>query len=255
MHEFVRIALAGLALSIANAPCTAASSDAAQGRLRKLRESDYFAGSAERELAKAVASGDTERAALLVKQGVDVNVLGRDDMRMLFWALIKDSVKGFEFLLRNGATPNAATKVGSERATPLIELAALYEKTDFLQLLLKFGCDPNTSVNYGNRTVIYQAIINERYDGVRLLIEAGADLAHQDSAGDTPVMTAAAADQYRIVYLCLAKGANPEIQNRFGYDLVARMQKYGTRGIDPGSDETRWHEEVVRELKKRGIWR
>lgn len=223
--------------------------------LGRMKAKDYFIEPMQLKLAEAIAHGNEQQTKELIKQGADVNAVGRDEIRPLFWAMAKRSAGEFEILLENGADPNITAKRLVERDRPLsvMELGAIAEDPAYLRSALKHGGNANFSVGYGNRTLIYEAIINERVRNVSLLAEAGADLSHRDTAGESPLMTAAAVNAYDIVYVLLEKGADPSLKNRWGFDLAGRMKKYGTRGIAPGSERWQWYQKVLSELRKQGL--
>ena len=242
-------------MSILQTSCHGEPQSDAWRALSRMKAKDYFAEPLQVKLAEAVARGKTDQIGELIKQGADVNAKGRDGMRPLFWAMGKNSLKGFEILLQNGANPNVTAEglIKSERPPSVMELAAIAESSEYLRLALKHGGNPNFSLGYGDRTIIDEAILNNRTENVRLLVENGADINHQDSFGSPPVMTAAGIDNYDIVFLLLGKGADPKIQDRSGYDLAKMMTKFGARAIAHDSDQYQWYLKVVAEMKKRGL--
>lgn len=243
-----------LLMSVFQTSCEGSSSEALKA-LERMKAKDYFEDQVQIEFATAVAKGNEARMRELLQQGADVNAVGRQEMRPLFWALGKQSLDGFRFLLENGANPNVEAKdlPGEKRPLSLIELAAIAENSDYLRLLLKHGADPNHDVGYGKRTLIYEAILNNRTENVRLLIEAGANIDHQDLSGSTPMMTAAGIKNFDMVHLLLGKGADVRLENRWGNDLAWMVMEFGDRGMKKGGEQYRWYQKVVEELKKRGL--
>ena len=223
--------------------------------LKRMKAKDYFESDLQARFADAVARGEEKQMRELLKQGADVNAVGRQEMRPLFWALSKQSVIGFGFLLENGADPNVQTKSLSGDTTPpsVMEAAALMENTEYLRLALKHGGNANFSAGIGKDTVIYEAILNHRIGNVRTLIKAGADMNHRNFSGITPMMKAASIDQYDIVHLLLEAGADPTIKNRWNNDLGWMVTNYGDRMIKPKSEQHEWYLKVVKELKRRGL--
>ncbi len=220
-----------------------------------MQAEDYFADDLQVRFVEAVAKGNEKRMREYLQQGVDVNAVGRQGMRPLFWAFVKRSPKGVRFLLENGADPNirAQTNPEDESTISPIELAAIAEDCEYLRLLLKHGANPNTALSYGDRTVIGGAVMNNRMGNVRILIEAGADLNHQDISGSTVMITAAGINKFDMVYLFLQKGADPKIKDRWGYDLAGMISEFGDSGVQRGSEQHRWYFKVVEELRARGL--
>ena len=243
-----------LLMSIFQTSCYGDSQSDAWRKLSRMKAKDYFTDPVQVKLAEMVARGDADRIREVIDQGADVNAEGRDGMRPLFWAMGKNSLNGFEILLENGANPNvtASGRINGEGPPSVMELAAIAENPEYLRLALKHSGDPNFKVNYGDRTIIFEAILNNRTENVDTLSKGGADLSHQDTAGQTAIVTAAAISNYDMVYLLLERGADPTIKDRWGYGLVEIMNKFGTRGIKPESDQFQWYLKVVEEMKRRG---
>jgi ankyrin repeat protein len=244
-----------LLMSVFQTSCNGEPQSHAWRALSRMNAKDYFTEPVHVKLAEAVGRGKLDQIGELIKQGADVNAKGRDGMRPLFWAIGKKSLKGFEILLQNGANPNVTAErlIKGERPPSVMELASIAESSEYLRLALKHGGDANFLVGYGNRTIIYEAILNNRTDNVRILIEAGADLAHRDTAGTPPIMTAAGIKNFDMVYLFLEKGADPKIKDKWDRDLAEMMKTFRDRGIKPDSEQYQWYLKAVEEMKKRGL--
>lgn len=223
--------------------------------LKKMNAKDYFEDQTQVRFVQAVEKGEESRMRDLLKQGADVNAVGKEEMRPLFWAITKQSLSGFQFLLENGANPRIEFLDPSrKRPLALIELAAIMEDSRFLELLLKHGSNPNYRPESQTRTVIWDAILNRRIENAFILIEAGADLSYQDKSGSTPMMTAAGVKNFDMVYMMLEKGADPLVKDQWEYDLIGLMKRYGDRGMKKGGEQYRWYLKVIEELKRRGLW-
>ncbi|MDP0501392.1 MAG: ankyrin repeat domain-containing protein [Verrucomicrobiota bacterium JB022] len=238
-------ALAGLQLS-----CAGPSS--ALAALQGMRASRYFDQQVQIDFARAVERGDEARMQDLLEQGADVNAVGRAGMSPLFWALAKRNKVGFQFLLEHGADPNTVAR-DENGSLILTEVAAIAEDSDYLRLLLEHGANPDQKTGSIGRTLIYDAIMHGRRENVRLLAEAGANLNNQDGNGQTPMMTAAAVDKFWIVRLLLDAGADPEIEDKWGYRLDWNIREYGDRTIPKQSDDYEAYIDVVEELTMRGL--
>ncbi len=187
--------------------------------------------------------------------GADVNAIGKDQMHPLYWAMSKRSLKGFEFLLVNGSDPEMAevTSKDEKLRYTLYEIVLGIEDPSYLALLLKYGMNPDRPIAFAGNTVMYHAILHGRINQVRLLVEAGANLNHQDDSGRTPMMMAANINNYDMVYLFLEKGADPAIKNVMGSDLSRRLKLFADRGVDPRGEQYKYYLLVVDELKSRGL--
>ncbi|OJJ98474.1 hypothetical protein ASPACDRAFT_122273 [Aspergillus aculeatus ATCC 16872] len=104
-------------------------------------------------------------------------------------------------LLEKGANPN----IVAWNWTPLA-LSATYNQTENVRTLLEFG--PDLEVQYGDDpyngyTALGCAVKKERLDSVRLLLEAGANVDHQGSKGQTPLHDAVRLDNPALIQLLL----------------------------------------------------
>jgi ankyrin repeat protein len=242
-------------MSVFQTSCGGEPQSEAWHALARMKAKDYFAEPVQVKLAEAVARGKIDQIDKLIKQGADVNATGRDGMKPLFWAMGKESVKGFEALLQNGANPNVTAEglIKGERPPSVMELAAIAENPEYLKLALKHEGNPNYPLGYGNRTIIDEAIMNNRLENLRILVESGADINHTDSFGSPPIMSAARIRNYDMVYFLLRKGADPTIVDSAGSDLAKFLKKFGQRGVKPDSDQYQWYLKVMAEMKKRGL--
>lgn len=221
-----------------------------------MQAKDYYESEIQIRFAESVAKGSVTSMREFLEQGANVDAVGRQKMRPLFWALAKQSLKGFKFLLENGANPNIEAKglSGDKHPLSLIELAAVMEDSRYLALLMEHGADPNLRLGSVGRTVIFSSIMHGRTENVRVLSSAGANLNHQDNAGSTPMLTAAGIKNFDIVYLLLEHGANPNVKNKWDYDLAALMRRFGDRGMKENGEQYHWYQKVIDELKRRELW-
>jgi len=235
--------------------CMSAQRVAAGAAIARMKPNDFFKEPLDQKLVDAVARGNGDMIAQLIRQGADVNAVGHDGMRPLFWAIGKNNVKGFRVLLLNGADPNvtAYDSNSADRSLSLMGLAAIAAEPAYLELALKHGGNPDGMVGYGNRTIIFESILNHRPENVHVLIDAGADINHLDSSGSTPIQAAADVNDFEIVYFLLKAGADLKIKNRWGNDLAALLGLFGARGIERNSEQYKYYLKVLSEMENRGL--
>jgi ankyrin repeat protein len=115
----------------------------------------------------------------------------------------------FQNLLERGENPNLQAQVGY----PVMILCAMHEDPDYLRIAIKHHGDANFVDADSHRTPMSAAILTLRRQNIRTLVDAHADLDHQDATRSTPMMRAAALNRYDFVYDLLEAGADPTLEN------------------------------------------
>ena len=223
------------------------------GGCGKASPKDFFTDSDVIALAKAAAKGDIETIDRLIEKGVDVNAKGKDNVTPLLFALKGKNKKGFLRLLEHGADPN----IQNERGDSVMSLACLAkDDSDWLKMVLKHKGNPNlvdpVAIIGGDETPLFHAVDGRNIKNMELLIEAGANLNHQDKSNYTPSMYAAGNRQYKMVYLLLQKGADWRLVNKHGQDLAFTCMSYKVMQND-FPEVYRYQEKVLDFLRQKGV--
>lgn len=222
--------------------------------LKNMKAKDFYTDDVQIAFVKSVGKKDVARMRKWLALGGDVNAVGKEEMHPLFWAMSKKSLVGFEFLLENGSNPEASISLsGGKFSYDVYNLALGAEDFSYLELLLKHGMDPNRPIAFNGNTVMHTAITSNRMEQVRLLVEAGANLNHQDDSNETAIKKASSINNYTMVLLFLERGADPMLKNKWGYDLASHVERFGYRGIDHGKQNRKDYDKVVEILKSRGL--
>jgi Ankyrin repeats (3 copies) len=210
-----------------------------------------------RRLAIAVEKADSQEVAAAVQAGGDVNAFGGDGFCLLDWAMARGNVRGFEALLERGASLDALyrdPKTVSHRSynRTMLERVLGNEDPEFIRAVLRSGLHPDhVSFPEDGRTLLFLATDKGSLNVVDALLDAGAGIDHQDVAGDTPLVSAMQIRNYRAARHLLARGADPTVKDRQGYDFVWALKQYGSRGVRPDHRES--FEAIVDELVRRGL--
>lgn len=167
---------------------------------------------AETPLADAVMRGDTARARVLIKQGVDVNAAQPDGMSALHWASQRGDLSSAQVLVYAGARVDAVTRNGNY--TPL-HLAAREGRAELVKLLLANGANPLATTNTGGATALHFAAGNGSADAVQALLAKGVPVDVRESAwGQTPLMWAAAYNRVSAIDALIKAGAGLEAASK-----------------------------------------
>lgn len=198
-----------------------------------------------RELADAAAKGKNEKLDELIAEGVDVNSRGTKDATPLFWAMKNDSIDGFKKLLELGADPNFIFGDGGT----VIHWAVRLENSDFLRFALDYGGNPNLVAGQRRLTPLFKA---RGGDSINMLLKYGADPNVQESRGNTPVIMAAGLGRYDIAYVLLNNGADYSLKNDFGENLLDRIASMRNVFVS-GSAQEKSLKQVINWLSERGV--
>ena len=212
-----------------------------------------------RALAEAAGEGAVKEIEELVTQSTDVNSQGKKGATPLFWALRNSNIEGFKKLLDLGADPNIVFADGT-----VMHWTAKHKDTRFLQAALEHGGNPNISAGKPSETPLFETIGVEGSDNkaaMLILLDAGADvnavtgdeeIFGMSMGGKTPLMVAASVVRFDIVYELLLRGADYQLKDDSGRDLVDRVAAMRNR-FAAGSEQKIHIETVVEWLSERGV--
>ena len=238
--------------------CAVSNSQRALQELKRMKAERYFTNRMQAEFVAAVGHGEVERAQRLLDEGAAVDAVGDEGMTALYWAIVKQNLTGFRFLVAHDADPGTVTRWtesnGQEQWASVLELAAMLEDSSYLRALLAAGADPNQIVNASQQTAIYHALLHRRYDNVSLLLEKGANVNHQSKSLTTPIGEAVYQGAYASALFLLRAGADPAMKNRWGKSALDTTRQFGNAGTVIGSEDEAAYPEFVAELKRRELW-
>lgn len=90
--------------------CATSNTQRALQELDRMKADRYFPNRTQAEFVTAVGSGKLERAQRLLAEGARVDAAGEEGMTALYWAIAKQNLAGFRFLLEHGADPGTITR-------------------------------------------------------------------------------------------------------------------------------------------------
>lgn len=160
------------------------------------------------DLLEAARAGDAAAVRALLQTGTEVNAARGDGITALHLAAEHGHAEAARTLLDAGAAVERGTRIG--RYTPL-HLAARGGHGDVVALLLDAGADPLAATTNSRATALHlasAAVGGQR--AVAALLDHGADPdAREASAGQTPLIFAAAANRAEAIAVLLDEGADP----------------------------------------------
>lgn len=192
--------------------------------LRRHNADHWFSERKDREFCYAIEWGNTNKMAKMLKEGIDINKIGKNGMNFLIYSYLRKNKKSYKFLLENGADPNlfmlTDEKVpGGPRLDfyeSVLSFAAADDDPFYLEVALKNGGDPNLGkpTEDGDKIhIMYTAVSSGNLTNVQLLVEYGADVNAGEKVGSvgSPLRAAISLGYFDIAYYLLQKGANTEI--------------------------------------------
>jgi hypothetical protein len=203
---------------------------------------DFYTDPEAIALCKAIEAKDIAEIDRLIKSGVDVNIKGKGNMTPLLWSFPMGE-EVFGHLLDLGADPNVKLLNdvwgGFDKGYSVMRACAggqidgeIHQKCfydidmdNYLKLVLKHGGDPN-QMNIDGKTPIFLSFTgtNAQFTKkINLLLEAGADINHQDCQGFTVLMRNGLSSPPAALFL-LKAGADYRISDQFGWDPIIDFQ-------------------------------
>jgi ankyrin repeat protein len=219
-----------------------------QGRLRYNVDEVFADNPKTLELACAARQGRTKRIDELVRQGANVNSVGKEEITPLWWAAFAENYDGFLALLEKRANPNQQRSNG----LPVMHLVANCKDPRFLEAALKYGGDPNLIDRRTGETPVFPAALGGFQRHIDLLLSAGANLnAQKATTGETPSMVAIGARaDYHLVYRFFDAGADPTIKTRSGITLADIIK---VRSINSSNNSDPWRKKVIDYMRSKGM--
>lgn len=210
-------------------------------------------------LAKAVEQEDTVRINQILSRR-RINVDEREKtfgMTLLIWATNERKYNSMKALLKNGADPNLNALYSGTSA--IISASYDFETSRYLELVLKYGGDPNNKRLSDGVNVFYSpldAAAMCNLENVKILIEAGADVNQKTIGNETALTSAIRFKQEDIAkYLLIEQEADynypiPLVMKRDTLYITDLLRKW-TFPLDSKEHKTKM--EIVDFLQERGM--
>jgi uncharacterized protein len=208
--------------------------------------SEYFANPKVAALAEAAKQGNIDGIQRAIREGANVNAVGKDGVTPLLFVLSNtDNIEGMKVLLKAGADPNYMAPNGG----CAVILAAGAENIEILQIMLDGGGNPNLR-NKDGEPATFTAIWQHRWSNLMLLLDRGADINAANSTGDTAIHQLADLGFWEQVGKLIERGANYNATTSIGGTVAWRLHR---THYAPGTPEYKWAQKIKDMLVARGV--
>lgn len=154
----------------------------------------------------------------LLWSGAQINQLNVADESAIAHAVRADDYETIAILLKNGATPNIQHRMTGW--TPLMHAIEKRDGEEWIMLqLLKYGAVISMQ-NVGGATALHQAVMANKQQKTKLLLENNADPDKQDELVNSALMIAGTQEYFSMSCLLLSYGADPTLKNNAGQSFV-----------------------------------
>ncbi len=135
-------------------------------------------------LELAIQDYDAKKVMKLIRQGADVNELGREGLTPLMMAISTGQFALVKMLIEDGADPNTLSEDGSSA----LSMAIVADGDKIVQYLLAHGAEVNLA-NYNEETPLMEALYceNPSHKIISILLDAGASVLRKSIMGDSPL--------------------------------------------------------------------
>lgn len=225
--------------------------------MRDISPEEFFTEPLQVRLATAVDRGDATAVDAAVREGADVTAWGKDGYSLLYWAMARNNVAGFEALVKNGADLKGEYRdpalVAATRSRDfIIRLAIEADNPGFLAAALRQGFDPNYVLyKKSMEPLLFLAGHCHSERAIQLLLDAGADIERQDVMGYTALGDAMLRTDFKTMWFLLERGADPMTGQSLGTDISSQLKTYGSRGVRP--EHQQYFDKILDALAKRGL--
>lgn len=219
-----------------------------------LKPDNYFSGQ-QLTLARAIQNGEVDGVIKLASE-VDLNKPGKEDMTLLFWAVMnsinnKKTPKQLSIitsLIKAGADPLQPRPQGKNSPA---EFVLMGDSADWIKAMLDAGLSPNAVDKTFDKPIIFQTLEAKNTETLQAMLDKGADINVTDSLGNTLLIDALDFHSYDHVLLLLERGADPEIKADNGWTMGNQLQRFLNRAKE-GSDEYKKLNEIKEALIQHG---
>jgi ankyrin repeat protein len=165
----------------------------------------------------AASQGDVLVVVQLLEAGADVNKQDRRGSTALYMACTAGSTTCSEALIGAGANLSLCETVHGYHP---IHAAAERGRPELLSLLLSNGASVDGSQNQYKTTPLSRAVVFDKVENCKYLIEHGANINHFDWEGDNALSEAVVSCSYNVLKFFLSEQADYLHIDRYGMSIL-----------------------------------
>jgi ankyrin repeat protein len=181
-------------------------------------------------IAAAAHSDNLEVVKLLIEKGADVHAKNVNNVSVLAAAVVASDAATVRFLLDQGCKPGHINNLFGAAGNSLLEIAAQYGNGEIVEMLLSRAADVNASdSNFAGHALNY-ALLSQKPEIARRLIEAGADLKQCSPIGKVPPIVFAAYSETgdsSVAKLMIERGVDTSAHNQAGETALTWARRRG----------------------------
>jgi ankyrin repeat protein len=225
--------------------------------MKQVPPGQFYSDPLQVRLAMAVDAGDVAGVEAAVRDGANVHAWGMDGYSILYWAMARRNVAGFEALVKHGADVTGDYRdpaVIKEKRFRNFIVRLTLEVADpgFLEAALRQGLDPDYVLDKNSKeSLLFLAGGRHNEPALRLLLDSGANIEHQNHLGYTALGEAMLRCDFKTMWFLMQHGADPTAKNFVGHDVSWQLKEYGSRGVLP--EQREYFEKVIDDFVRRGL--
>ncbi len=181
-------------------------------------------------IAAAAYTDNLGVVKLLLDKGADLQSVNENNVSALAAAVYASDAKSVKFFLDQGCKPKQIQSLFGAADNPLLAIAAQTADAQIVGMLLEQGAEVNASdPNFAGHALNY-ALLSQKPDVARRLIEAGADLKLCSPIGKTPPIVLATYSEMgdvSVAQLMLKHGADTSAANQAGETALTWARRRG----------------------------
>lgn len=157
---------------------------------------DGLSSMGENAVVAAAETGNIQIVKMLLYAGLNPNIQSKTGYTALLVSMLDDEYGIEELLLKRGADPDKRIeKYGDVRTVLYIAVMNAVQnnnarKIKSIELLLKYGANPDIASESGNKTPVFVAARYGKLNIVKMLVESGANTDIPTNSDNTPLDTA-----------------------------------------------------------------